>query len=112
MGRSTAQHTACARTGWTASVHVCFQQHTLFVCVISHWLQVMKYLFSGQPELRQACEHLLRVQPDKVTPEQLLQDMLEQVRRGWSRLPPHHFFAHVPTPLQGETLSPFAEPPP
>mgnify|MGYP001806924258 FL=1 len=44
----------------------------------------MKYLFSGQPELRQACEHLLRVQPDKVTPEQLLQDMLEQVRRGWT----------------------------
>jgi hypothetical protein len=69
----------------------------------------MKYLFSGQPELRQACEHLLRVQPDKVTPEQLLQDMLEQVRRAWSRLPPHHCFAHVPTPLQGETLSPFAE---
>lgn len=39
----------------------------------------MKYLFCGQPELRAACETLLRVQPDLVTPKQLLDDMLNQV---------------------------------
>lgn len=42
-------------------------------------LQVMKYVFSGQPELRQKCEQLLRVQPGSVTPEQLLEEMLQQV---------------------------------
>lgn len=42
--------------------------------------QVMKYLFSGQPELRRACEQLLRVQPDQVTADTLLQDMITQVR--------------------------------
>lgn len=41
----------------------------------------MKYLFSGQPELRQACEHLLRVQPERITAEQLLADMVQQVSR-------------------------------
>lgn len=44
------------------------------------WHQVMKYLFSGQPDLRASCEQLLRVQPDKVSPEQLLDNMLQQVR--------------------------------
>lgn len=42
-------------------------------------MQVMKYVFSGQPELRQKCEQLLRVQPGSVTPEQLLDEMLQQV---------------------------------
>lgn len=42
--------------------------------------QVMKYLFSGQPELRKVCEQLLRVQPGQVSPEQLLEQMLQQVR--------------------------------
>jgi len=39
----------------------------------------MKYLFSGQPELRQACGQLLRVQPEHITAEQLLADMVQQV---------------------------------
>jgi hypothetical protein len=43
-------------------------------------LQVMKYCFSGQPELRHKCEQLLRVQPGSVIPEQLLEEMLQQVR--------------------------------
>lgn len=48
----------------------------LYCCGV---LQVMKYVFSGQPELRQKCEQLLRVQPGSVTPEQLLEEMLQQV---------------------------------
>ena len=43
--------------------------------------KVMKYVFSGQPELREACSSLLRVQPGKVTPEQLLEDICQQVGR-------------------------------
>lgn len=39
----------------------------------------MKYIFSGQPQLRQACHDLLRVQPGQVTADQLLEDILEQV---------------------------------
>jgi hypothetical protein len=41
----------------------------------------MKYLFSGQPDLRRSCEQLLRVQPNQVSAEHLLQDMTQQVRR-------------------------------
>jgi hypothetical protein len=51
----------------------------LLLCVFVCW-QVMKYLFSGQPELRAACNQLLRLQPDKVSPEQLLDSMVQQVR--------------------------------
>jgi hypothetical protein len=43
---------------------------------------VIKYLFSGQGALREACEVLLRAQPGEVTPEQLLEDICDQVG-GW-----------------------------
>jgi hypothetical protein len=40
----------------------------------------MKYVFSGQPELRQTCEGLLRVAPNSTTPERMLGEMLQLVR--------------------------------
>eukprot|EP00878_Enallax_costatus_P044806 GHUV01053560.1.p1 GENE.GHUV01053560.1~~GHUV01053560.1.p1 ORF type:complete len:417 (+),score=114.48 GHUV01053560.1:509-1759(+) len=45
--------------------------------------KVMKYIFSGQPELRAACCHLLRVQPGQVTAEQYLQQITQQVELHW-----------------------------
>jgi hypothetical protein len=60
----------------------------LLVCVLQtqtgrlgRLKKVMKYVFSGQPELRASCSSLLRVQPGQVTPEQLLDDICEQVGR-------------------------------
>lgn len=55
------------------------------------WLQVMKYLFSGQPRLREACNHLLRAQPGQVTADQLLDDMITQVHS------PHAMYAEYVT---------------
>ena len=43
--------------------------------------KVMKYVFSGQPELRAACCHLLRVQPGQVTAEEYLEQITQQVRK-------------------------------
>eukprot|EP00775_Hariotina_reticulata_P008789 gene8789-8967_t len=63
---------------------------------------VMKYIFSGQPQLRQACHQLLRVQPGQVTADQLLEDILQQVRLHWQDggPPEHMLVSHFTMPGQ------------
>uniref|UniRef100_A0A383VKB7 tRNA-dihydrouridine(47) synthase [NAD(P)(+)] n=1 Tax=Tetradesmus obliquus TaxID=3088 RepID=A0A383VKB7_TETOB len=45
--------------------------------------KVMKYVFSTQGELRAACSELLRLQPGEVSPELLLERIIQQVHQHW-----------------------------
>lgn len=74
---SICQPPICLQSGPRAvpnKHNLCFSLRTL----CATW-QVMKYIFSTQPQLRSACSQLLRVQPGEVSPDQLLELIIEQV---------------------------------